>query len=640
MVSKTIFLALLFMLLCSAATAQTLTIPGSANRFNNAVALDAIQAAQMDFNFLQINSRNGNLSPLQSTCGSLSKLDLKAPGKARGEYQKGYQLLMGKDLKGAVEHLVRATTIYPQYVSAHNALGTAYLDLNENEKARDEFLQATSLDDHMPNSFLNLGCAHLALKDYAAAEETFRKASALAPLDVQLQLALAYGEFTNKDYPAVLTTTKEIHSHKHEGAALVHFFAAAALEANGNLPAAQDEIRLLLKEDPKSPSVGEFRKILDELNEEERVRAQLKFNPVEKVTYSVGIPTGTSAEVVNRMAQMAVQNLSAQEQIEEAEKAPEPICRDCGSIIPDGSSGGPDIAARQVNGTIIRASVDEVSILFAATDRGKSVTDLARSDVQVRDDSQAPNAILDFRNDQELPLRLGLVIDISSSVTERFKFEQDAATRFLQKVVTGPNDLAFVVAVNNSVRLVQDFTQDQALTARAIDQLAPTGGTKLWDAVNFGAEKLASRAETQPVARVLVVISDGEDNSSNITLKEAIASALRREVAIYTVSTRDASHEDESAVLGDHALRTISELTGGAAYRPGAVSGLNRSLSELQEVIRSRYLISYRPASFQRDGHYRAIDITAKKNGHKLRVYARRGYYASAAKPQESGTSQ
>jgi VWFA-related protein len=151
--------------------------------------------------------------------------------------------------------------------------------------------------------------------------------------------------------------------------------------------------------------------------------------------------------------------------------------------------------------------------------------------------------------------------------------------------------------------------------------------------VNFAAEKLASRPETQPVARVMVVISDGENNSSSLTLKEAVAGALHREVAIYTVSTRDALDEQESAVLGDRALQTLSELTGGAAYRPGSVTKLPGAFSELQEVIRSRYLISYRPASFQRDGSYRPIDITAEKNGHKLRVYARRGYYAAVAAP-------
>jgi VWFA-related protein len=640
MFRRTLLSGFLLILLCCAATAQVLTIPGSTDRFGNAFALDAIQSAQMDFNFLTINSQSPSTTPLQTPSGSVSKFDLKAPGKAQREYLKGYQLLLRKDLDGAVEHLVRATTVYPQFVAAHNALGTAYLNLNQNEKARDEFSEAASLDDHMPNSYLNLGCAQLALKEYPKAEATFQKASSLAPLDVQVQLALAYGEFANKDYPAVIATAKETHSRKHQGVALVHFFAAAAQEAQSNLAAAQDEMKLLLKEDPKSPSAHEFRQLLDELKEEDRKRAQLKFPPIQKVTYSIGIPTGTSPEVVNRMAQLAAQNLAEKEQIEEAEKQPESVCTDCGALTAENSRSSSDIGSRPSVGAVIRASVDEVSILFAATDHGKSVTNLASSDILVRDNRQPPNAILNFRTEKELPLRLGLVIDTSNSVTERFKFEQAAAIRFLQKVVTDSNDLAFVVGVNNSVLLVQDFTSDQGLTAHAINELAPAGGTALWDAMNFAAEKLAGRPETQPVARVMVLLSDGEDNSSSVTLKEAIASALRREVAVYTVSTRDVLNEEESAVLGDRALQTISELTGGAAYRPGSVSRLNGSLTELQEVIRSRYLISYRPAAFQRDGHYREIDITAEKDGHKLRVYARRGYYASAAQLQAPHDSE
>jgi VWFA-related protein len=98
-------------------------------------------------------------------------------------------------------------------------------------------------------------------------------------------------------------------------------------------------------------------------------------------------------------------------------------------------------------------------------------------------------------------------------------------------------------------------------------------------------------------------------------------------------------NEEETALLGDRALKRISELTGGASYVPGSVSRLNGSLSQLQEVIRSRYLISYKPAAFQRDGRYRPIDITAEKDGHKLRVYARRGYYASAVQPSSGSGS-
>lgn len=231
------------------------------------------------------------------------------------------------------------------------------------------------------------------------------------------------------------------------------------------------------------------------------------------------------------------------------------------------------------------------------------------------------------------PLRLGLIVDTSDSVRDRFSFEEAAATKFLQEVVVGKDDLAFVVGVSNSVLLVQDFTADQTLSAHAVNQLAPGGGTALWDAVAFAADKLATHPEVQPAARILVVISDGEDNSSGMTLKQAIERAQHGEVAVYTVSTRDGLEEEPGALLGNHALRTLSELTGGTAFAPGSARYLDGSLADLQQVIRGRYLVSYKPASFQRDGRYRTIDIGAQKDGRPLKVFARKGYYASAVPP-------
>jgi Ca-activated chloride channel homolog len=229
----------------------------------------------------------------------------------------------------------------------------------------------------------------------------------------------------------------------------------------------------------------------------------------------------------------------------------------------------------------------------------------------------------------QLPLRLGLVIDVSDSVTNRFSFEQQAAIKFLKTVVTGKDDQAFVVGVNNMVLLVQDFTSEQAQLAHAIGELVPSGGTALWDAVAFGADKLASAPDVAPVARVLVVISDGQNNSSTGTLKDAIKRAQHGEVAVYTVSTWDFDNADPDASVGDHALRTLSELTGGAAFAPGSIRRLNSGLGDLQQLIRGRYLVSYKPAEFERNGQYRAIEIQAQKDGHKLKVYARKGYYAS-----------
>ena len=645
---KRLFQPVLLALLGCTAAAQVLNFPTSPMG-SGAMAANAILGAEMDFNIFTVNTQDPNGSQVQSLSAAVSKLDLKAPGKAQREYEKGFQLLMKKDLPGAVAHLGNAIQIYPSFVAAHNALGSAYLELDQNEQARAEFDKAVTLDDHLPNSYLNLGCAQLAMKDYPAAEESLRKASSIAPLDVQLQLALAYGEFANHDYPAVIETAHHVHEHKHKGAALVHYFAGGAWAAQNNLIEAQHEMETVLKEDPKSGSAGQIRQIVEQLKTEQAMRAEAKLHPVETLTLSLDTTNTPPPEQKLRQAQQVLQDIKERTQIAEAEAEPESKCAECGTRAagePGGGEAEAAPAAAAVNSAsalkragldspaaTFRASVDEVSIFFAATDHGKSATNLTQSDIVVRDDNRPPHAILGFRNESQLPLRLGLIIDTSNSVKERISFEQAAATKFLQAVVTGKDDLAFVVGVNNSVLLVQDFIGDQERISHAINQLAPGGGTALWDAVSFGAEKLAERAEGRPVARVLIVISDGEDNASSATLKQAIASAQHGEVAVYTVSTQDYTQEDPSAELGDHALRTMSELTGGTAFIPGSVRGLKGSLAELQQVIRGRYLVSYKPAGFQRDGRYREIDITAEKDGRKLKVYARKGYYAAVAQP-------
>jgi VWFA-related protein len=618
---------------------------GTSDKFGQFVAADLSQVSGSQVMWSAANE--ASRSPLENPSGSISKLDLKAPGKARREYEKGYQLLMKKDYKGAIEHLAAAVSTYPDFVAAHNALGNAYLALGQNDQARDQFAKAVSLDDHLPTSYLNLGCAQLALKDYHSAQASVQKASSMAPLDLQLATALTFTQFMNQDYAAVLSSAHEVHSRKHDGAAIIHFYAAAAWDSQDNLEEEQNELRTLLQEDPKSSAAEQARQVLAQIKVEQlRREAQKKQPPAqtaavstESQTADVRTPEQIAAQLRAQL-QMAKQDANEQKQIAEAEKDPEPRCAECALRA---SAAGPDVAGtlnasaeRPGSNTpfTLRSVVDEVAVFFAATDHGKSVTDLTREDVGIRDDQKSPAAITGFRNQAQLPLRLGIVIDTSDSISSRFAFEQQAAIDFLQKVLTDKDDLAFVVGVANSVLLVQDFTNDRQQMAHAVNQLVPAGGTALWDAVGFAASKLTSRAETQPVARMIVVISDGNDNSSNTTLKDGIASAERGEVFVYTVSTRDTNDGGDHTVtgerfsVGDRALKVLAEQTGGASFMPGSVTGLNRGLDELQQVIRSRYLISYKPAAFKHDGQYREIDITAQKSGHKLRVYARRGYYA------------
>jgi Ca-activated chloride channel family protein len=605
------------------------------------MVLTSMQGMTMDSNLWLINGQNR--SPLESPNASLSKLDLKAPGKARHEYDKGYQLLQRKDLQAAVEHLITATSIYPSYVAAHNALGSAYLSLKQNDQARTEFAQAIALDDHLAGSYLNLGCAELALQHFPAAQEAIQKATTIAPLDLQLLTALAYGQLMNHDYTGAVATARQVHKDKHDGAAMIHFYAAAAWAAQEKLTEAQRELLTLLREDPKSPAAPLAVQIMEDMKRDQNrppvVAAADSGLKVSITDVPAEAPSGP-AELPARIRKL-MQDAKENGQIADAEAEAEcPNCNAAASPAPAEA----DVAARPAlrssapsarhGELVLHASTDEVAVFFAATDHGKSVTNLTGKDVELYDNSKLPAAITGFRSEAELPLRLGLVIDTSASIADRFKFEQEAASSFMQNVVTGQNDLAFVVGFANSILLVQDFTGDQKLISHAVGQLVPSGGTALWDAVTYAAEKLASRPETQPVARVLVVISDGEDNSSNVALKQAIARAQRGEVAVYTVSTHEAiDAPNEDSMVGERALSTLAELTGGASFAPGSVHHLNGSLAALQQVIRSRYLISYKPALFKRDGQYRAIDIKVEKDGHKLRVYARKGYFASTNTP-------
>jgi len=574
----------------------------------------------LDYEAARAKKSNGQQ---EQASEGVSRLDLKAPSRARGRYEKGVQSLLNKDFSRAAELLANAATLYPQYVAAHNALGIAYMNLGRNEEARTEFKQAVSLDDHLPNPLSNLCSAALALKDYATAEQAIKKASSIAPLNQEYLTTLTYAEVLNHNYEDAIATAQRVHQGKHENAALVHFFAAAAWREKKDLPQMRSELETFLAEDPKNPNADKASKLIAQIKE---------------------IQARPAAPVAAQPAQPTAAEIEQKRQVAEAEA----MCVGCSTSDTNSSgSGQPEAPStshqtsqrveRSSKGWLLRSTVDEVALFFAATDHGKAVTELAAQDVGILDDHAPPASLIDFRSESGLPLRLGVLIDTSESITGRFSFEQNAAAGFIQKVLTNKDDRAFVVGFSNSILLVQDLSSDQYQIAHAIEELAPAGGTALWDAVAFASQKLGTEAEQQPMARILVVISDGEDNSSTNTLKEAIQAAERNQVIVYTVSTKEYSDSEPlERSTGDRALMTLADQSGGAFFSPGSVMNLKRSLADLQQVIRSRYLVSYKPAHFHADGQYRKIEVKVRKSGRQLRVYARKGYYAL---PKASGGS-
>jgi Ca-activated chloride channel homolog len=302
-------------------------------------------------------------------------------------------------------------------------------------------------------------------------------------------------------------------------------------------------------------------------------------------------------------------------------------CADCATnaLVPDTVSTGEWLLTKQVN---------EVSVIFVAVRNGKAVSDLSQKDISVRDDDKVPTAILGFRTEQSLPLRVGVAIDTSNSVTSRFRFEQDAASAFFHQAVNRDSDLGFVMGFENHFTVTQDFVADPELLAQGVGRLKPGGGTALYDAVRAACQKLRNHPEPDMVARVLVVLSDGQNNAGEVTLKRAIDAAEEAEVTIYTISTnytRYATQRDPSADQGNSNLRQLAEQTGGRVLFPSAPKDVAKAFAKIEEELRSRYAISYKPSEFTPDGHYRAIKIEARKGRDKVEIRARKGYYARAA---------
>ncbi len=271
----------------------------------------------------------------------------------------------------------------------------------------------------------------------------------------------------------------------------------------------------------------------------------------------------------------------------------------------------------------ITVEVFRANFLMTVTDKkGRFVTDLTQQDFEVVE-SKKKQTILEFVAENNLPLRLAIVVDTSNSIRDRFKFQQEAASEFVRSVIRPKSDRAIVVGFDNSAQLLADLTDDVAKLETAIRGMRPGGGTALYDAIYFACrDKLMQDQPMYKFRRALVLLSDGDDNASRYTRDQALEMAQKADVVLYSISTNITRIPTD----GDKVLKYLSQETGGTAFFPFKATDLTQSFENIANELRSQYAILYRPEPLKLDGLYHPVDIKIKTRK-DLIVRTRKGYF-------------
>jgi VWFA-related protein len=271
-----------------------------------------------------------------------------------------------------------------------------------------------------------------------------------------------------------------------------------------------------------------------------------------------------------------------------------------------------------------RVMVNEVPLIFTVTDRhGHYIPDLKQSDFALLDNQRAPAKVNSFHQQINLPLRVGIMVDTSSSIRSRFQFEQQSATEFLLQVLRPRYDRSFIMGFDVTPTVTADWTNDPDALATGINKLHPSGGTAIFDAVYTACrDKLLSERGPEPFRKALILISDGEDDQSRVYLPEAIKECQRAETTIYSIST----NWTPSRGPGDKVMTQLAEETGGEVFFPPSAEQIATSFKSIEEELRSQYALVYTPADFKADGSFRTIYLYCYDRRYQVR--ARKGYFA------------
>lgn len=264
---------------------------------------------------------------------------------------------------------------------------------------------------------------------------------------------------------------------------------------------------------------------------------------------------------------------------------------------------------------------DYVTVLTAVnTVTGMPVGNLSDADFEIYEDGKL-QAISRVGRQDDQPLRLALLLDISASVRNRLRFEQEAALDFFRRVLR-PQDRAACYAFNQDVYLRQDLTSSLSALETAVRGLEARGATALYDAIFIAARRL----EREPGRRVIIVVSDGQNTVSRVTRERALEEVNRTDAIIFGICPIIRTEYDDFLPPPDNDFDLLCRQTGGRVFMVTSLSELATGFAQLEAELRAQYVLSYYSSNDARDGRFRRIEVRVKRPG--VTVRARSGYYA------------
>ena len=271
-----------------------------------------------------------------------------------------------------------------------------------------------------------------------------------------------------------------------------------------------------------------------------------------------------------------------------------------------------------------RITVDLISLNVTVTDtRNRFITELVRDNFSVYEDGVKQE--VSVFSQEDLPLRMVLLMDTSASMEEKISSAQEAAIRFVG-TLKEEEDVAQVVEFGSRARVLQSFTADRDKLAKVIRMTQAGGTTSLYNALYIALKNLARR-RTDIRRQAIVVLSDGEDTSSIVTFDQVMELAKDTDVTIYTISLRDGSRRRSKYFSqAEHVLKKLAEETGGQWFFPEHIQELESVYARISKELKSQYNIGYVSANTKRDGSWRRVVVQTDREN--LIVRTKLGYYA------------